>query len=191
MTDIQARSIGAGGRLPISHVAHRESTRKQSAIGYSQEMVASLPAAMDGRVVGSTGGNGLPPGGSLSVGEGLPAASASAAVTDGVETGTAPEADAGYSDPVQRAVMRLDDYVQSLQRELRFIVDAESGRGVVEIADPDTGEVLRQIPSEVALRLVRNLKLYRQDVAAAAGAQAAGEGAGQGGGELLHFSTRV
>lgn len=87
--------------------------------------------------------------------------------------------------------MRLDDYVQSLQRELRFIVDAESGRGVVEIADPDTGEVLRQIPSEVALRLVRNLKLYRQDVAAAAGAQAAGEGAGQGGGELLHFSTRV
>jgi flagellar protein FlaG len=58
---------------------------------------------------------------------------------------------------VQRAVTRLNDYVQSFQRDLVFSVDSELGRPVVRVIDSSTHEVIRQIPNEVALRLARNL----------------------------------
>lgn len=62
------------------------------------------------------------------------------------------------ADQVDAAVERLNDYVQSLQRELRFSVDRDLGRAVVSVIDQSTQEVIRQIPNETALRLARNLK---------------------------------
>ena len=60
---------------------------------------------------------------------------------------------------IEQAVARLNDYVQSLQRDIVFSVDHDSGRSVVRVVERGTQEVIRQIPSEVALRLARNLHL--------------------------------
>ena len=62
------------------------------------------------------------------------------------------------ADRVEQAVARLNDYVQSTQRDLRFSVDKDLGRTVVRVIDSNTQEVIRQIPNETALNLARNLK---------------------------------
>ncbi|KSW26696.1 hypothetical protein AOX63_24135 [Pseudomonas sp. ADP] len=56
------------------------------------------------------------------------------------------------------AVSRLREQAQSVQRNLEFSVDEASGETVVKVVAADTGEVIRQIPSEVALRLAESLK---------------------------------
>lgn len=56
------------------------------------------------------------------------------------------------------AVTRLNDYVQSVRRDLQFEVDNESGKTIVRVLDRDTKELIRQIPDEVALRLAENLQ---------------------------------
>ena len=64
---------------------------------------------------------------------------------------------AGQEAKVDKAIARLNDYVQSFQRDLRFSVDQELGRPIVRVVDRSTQEVIRQIPNEVVLRLARNL----------------------------------
>ena len=59
---------------------------------------------------------------------------------------------------IDRAVASLNDYAQSLQRDLRFTLDEELGRPVVRVLDSETQELIRQIPNETALKLARNLK---------------------------------
>lgn len=44
----------------------------------------------------------------------------------------------------------LNQASQSIGRDLRFEVDMESGRSVIQVLDRDTGEVIRQIPPEKA-----------------------------------------
>jgi flagellar protein FlaG len=63
---------------------------------------------------------------------------------------------------VDKAVEQLNDYVQTLQRDLRFSVDEELGRAIVHVVDSKTQEVIRQIPNETALRLARNLNQILQ-----------------------------
>lgn len=58
---------------------------------------------------------------------------------------------------VNQAVERINDFVQSIQRKLNFSVDDASGHIVVKVLDADSGEIIRQMPAEVALRLARNL----------------------------------
>ncbi len=59
---------------------------------------------------------------------------------------------------LNEAVTRLNDYVQSIQRDLSFEFDESSGKTVITVLDRKTQEVIRQIPDEVALRLARNLQ---------------------------------
>lgn len=56
------------------------------------------------------------------------------------------------------AVSQLNDFVQSVQRNLEFEVDDDSGRTIVRVVDQQTDEVIREIPDELALRLAENLK---------------------------------
>lgn len=62
------------------------------------------------------------------------------------------------SSQVAEAVAKLNDFVASRQRDLRFSVDESLGRPIVTVIDGATDEVIRQIPSETALHLARNLK---------------------------------
>lgn len=61
-------------------------------------------------------------------------------------------------DELKEAVTRLNDYVQSVQRDLQFDLDDSSGKTVITVLDRQTQEVVRQIPDEVALKLARNLQ---------------------------------
>ncbi len=56
------------------------------------------------------------------------------------------------------AVSQLNDFVQTVQRDLQFEVDNNLGQTIVKVVDQSTQEVIRQIPDEVALRLAENLQ---------------------------------
>lgn len=58
---------------------------------------------------------------------------------------------------LQSAVKEIQDFVQSLQRNLEFSVDDSTGQVVVKVVARDSGEVIRQIPSETALELAKSL----------------------------------
>ena len=58
---------------------------------------------------------------------------------------------------VEQAVNQINQYVQTLSRDLHFTVDEDSGRTVVKVLDTETKEVIRQIPSEELLQIARHL----------------------------------
>ncbi len=49
------------------------------------------------------------------------------------------------------AVEKMAEHSRNLGRELHFEVDKDSGQTVVKVIDPETEEVVRQIPSEEAV----------------------------------------
>ena len=61
-------------------------------------------------------------------------------------------------EELDNAVSRLNDFVQSVQRDLEFEVNDETGQTVVRVIDQQTEEVVRQIPDELALKLAKNLQ---------------------------------
>jgi flagellar protein FlaG len=58
---------------------------------------------------------------------------------------------------VDEAVSKLNDYVQSTQRDLYFAFDDAVNKTVVTVVDRHTDKVVRQIPNEVALSLAARL----------------------------------
>ncbi|MGK8479142.1 flagellar protein FlaG [Stutzerimonas stutzeri] len=62
---------------------------------------------------------------------------------------------------VSEAVERIRTQVQGLQRDLNFSVDDSTGQVVVQVLDGDSGNVVRQIPSEDILRLAERLDEMR------------------------------
>lgn len=58
---------------------------------------------------------------------------------------------------MQAVAAQIESYLKSTGRELEFSVDEASGRTVITVRNPETGETIRQIPSEEALRLARAL----------------------------------
>ncbi|MBJ6137375.1 flagellar protein FlaG [Marinobacter litoralis] len=69
-----------------------------------------------------------------------------------------PPASSGDQKSLNEAVSQLNDFVQTVQRELQFEVDNEKGQTIVKVVDQSSQKVIRQIPDEVALRLAENLQ---------------------------------
>lgn len=63
--------------------------------------------------------------------------------------------------PLEQAVSNIEGFVQKISRDLNFALDDSSGRMVVKVTDRASGSVVRQIPSEDALRLAENLEQVR------------------------------
>ncbi len=61
------------------------------------------------------------------------------------------------NDSLDKAIKQLNDYVQSVHRDLTFSVDKDSGRTVIKVVDSNTKEVIRQFPSEEMLRVAKEL----------------------------------
>ncbi|MFU4298712.1 flagellar protein FlaG [Pseudomonas aeruginosa] len=80
------------------------------------------------------------------------AASASAQRTGDVRMG-----DKEQRAAVEEAVSSIEKFTQSIRRDLSFSLDDSTGRVVVKVTDSTSGEVIRQIPSEEALRLAERL----------------------------------
>ncbi len=58
---------------------------------------------------------------------------------------------------LQQAVTRLNDFAQSIQRDLHFSVDKESGILITKVIDSKSNEVIRQIPNEETVALAQSL----------------------------------
>ncbi len=67
----------------------------------------------------------------------------------------------GSSVPLDRAVASMSTFIQSVQRNLDFSVDDTSGEVVIKVVDTESGKLVRQIPSEEALRLSEQLEELR------------------------------
>jgi flagellar protein FlaG len=60
------------------------------------------------------------------------------------------------NEAVKAAAAEIESYLKSVGRSLEFKLDDDSGRMVVSVRDSETGELIRQIPGEDALRLARS-----------------------------------
>jgi len=58
---------------------------------------------------------------------------------------------------VQEAADRLNQVLDSINRDLAISVHENTGKLVVEVTDPGTGEVLRQIPAEQVLEVEESI----------------------------------
>ncbi len=57
----------------------------------------------------------------------------------------------------ERLVEKMNEFVTSINRGVSFKVDESSGRDVVTIYEARTGDVIRQIPDEEMLEILRRL----------------------------------
>lgn len=60
-------------------------------------------------------------------------------------------------EQVLAAVEEMQSFVQAAQHNIQFQLDDDSGRMLVKVTEVGSGEVIRQIPSEEAVRLAENL----------------------------------
>lgn len=97
------------------------------------------PKALPGR---DPGGNSLPPGGTAA-----PAPKPAR-----------PEVNVEKID-ISRAIHSINTFLQENQRGLRFQVDKDSGRTVITVINPVSGEVVRQIPPQELLNIAREMRL--------------------------------
>lgn len=58
---------------------------------------------------------------------------------------------------LEEVAQKLQDFVGALNVSLQFSVDEESGRDVIKVMDKDSGEVVRQFPSEEVLEVIKSL----------------------------------
>ncbi|WP_417070722.1 flagellar protein FlaG [Niveibacterium terrae] len=79
------------------------------------------------------------------------------------EAGSAKD-QASADKQLQKAVSDLRDAVEPLARDLQFSVDKDTGRTVVKIIDSSTDKVIRQIPSEEALAIAKDLGEYAKSL---------------------------
>lgn len=80
-----------------------------------------------------------------------------------IETASAPETE------IESAVAEVSEFVQSQRRNLDFTFNEGANRAVVQVTDTDTGELIRQIPSEEVLALSEKIRGLQFDVGEAVG----------------------
>lgn len=64
---------------------------------------------------------------------------------------------------ISETVTEINDIIRSVQRDLAFNVDEDSGRTVISVIDSESGELIRQIPSEDLLAIATHLRGFRED----------------------------
>ncbi len=71
------------------------------------------------------------------------------------------EASVASPERIREAVDNIQEFVQSVRRDINFSLDESSGRVVIKVTDGRSGDVIRQIPSEEALKLAESLSEAR------------------------------
>ncbi|WP_166425005.1 flagellar protein FlaG [Paraglaciecola sp. 20A4] len=70
---------------------------------------------------------------------------------------------------IDSAIADVNEFVQTKNRQLNFSVDEGSGRQVVKVTDSQSGDVIRQIPTEEVLNFSKRIKELQTDVSSAVG----------------------
>ena len=59
---------------------------------------------------------------------------------------------------LDKAIAKINKYVQQIQRDLQFSVDDESGKTVIKVIDSESKELIRQIPEEIILQVAQSIE---------------------------------
>ena len=62
-------------------------------------------------------------------------------------------------DAADTAMKDIQHFISSQERSVRITKDETSGHMIVKLVDPNTGEVIRTLPSEELLRLARSFEM--------------------------------
>jgi flagellar protein FlaG len=59
---------------------------------------------------------------------------------------------------IESVTKQIDSFLRSFGRSINFRVDPGSGQMIVSVIDANTGEVIRQVPGEEALKLAQSIE---------------------------------
>jgi flagellar protein FlaG len=59
---------------------------------------------------------------------------------------------------IESVTKQIDSFLRSIGRTINFRVDPGSGHMIVSVLDASTGEVIRQVPGEDALKLAQRIE---------------------------------
>jgi flagellar protein FlaG len=84
------------------------------------------------------------------------------AQTDAARQAVAAQREAAQSPPpshrIESVTRQIDSFLRSQNHNLNFRVDQGSGKMVVTVTDGETGEVIRQVPGEEALKMAQRIE---------------------------------
>ena len=63
-------------------------------------------------------------------------------------------------EAVAKAAEQIQTFVKEMGRNLDFSVDATTGYNVVKVINPETNEIIRQLPSEELLKIARSMESW-------------------------------
>ena len=70
---------------------------------------------------------------------------------------------------IEAAIEEIREFANLQNRQLDFSVDEDSQRRVIRVLDAETGDMIRQIPSDEVLKLAERIKELQTEVGAAVG----------------------
>ena len=59
---------------------------------------------------------------------------------------------------IESVTRQIDSFLRSINKSLQFHVDQATGEMIVTIRDDETGEIIRQVPGEDALRIAQRIE---------------------------------
>jgi flagellar protein FlaG len=62
------------------------------------------------------------------------------------------------SHKIESVTRQIDSFLRSQNHQLQFRVDQGSGKMIVTVTDGETGEVIRQVPGEDALKMAQRIE---------------------------------
>lgn len=91
--------------------------------------------------------------------------------TAGVQAAESPQSAASQAaaqqpspDQLKNAVNVINQVLRQSNHNLQFSVDSDTKKPVVKMIDTETGEMIRQIPSEETLAISRSIDRFQQGV---------------------------
>jgi flagellar protein FlaG len=66
------------------------------------------------------------------------------------------------STEIREAISEINEFVQTVQRDLSFNMDEASGHTVIKVIDRESGDLVRQIPSEEVLAIASHIRDVRE-----------------------------
>ena len=76
----------------------------------------------------------------------------------------ADKSETSEEDDLPGAVEEVQAFFRAQNRNLTFAVDEDTRRSVVTVKDAESGDVIRQIPSEEVLLLAERIKAFQEDI---------------------------
>lgn len=61
-------------------------------------------------------------------------------------------------EAIAKAAVDIQNFVKDMGRNLAFSIDETTGYNVVRVVNPETNELIRQLPSEELLKIAKNMR---------------------------------